>query len=157
MKKTNYFYRWISSLLIFCHVFMLTGCFTTKNVYEDKVVSGGDYTFASSSIISHRNNFGVLYYTIEPLYINLNTGEHLNFHDLEPEERIRYNVMTHRTFPFSTYSDAVAYRDTHSSPEIFTLESSTKRELVGRERRYSPIRTGLAIGIPISVLLTGIL
>ena len=98
---------------------------------------------------------GVLYYTIEPVYTNPAYGE-LIITELEIGEQIKYNHLTNREFPYSTYSDAVLYRDNHTFPDKITVKQH-KKELLKSEKVFSPGKTICAIGIPISVLLTVIL
>ena len=95
--------RCISIILLICHVFMFTGCYTTLSEYR-----GG-------------NNF-----------------------------------------PFSTYSDALLYKNENIKVDdfekvIIETHRETKKELVKSEREFRPVATAMAIGLPVLGLLTIIL
>ena len=137
----------ISLFLLVCFISTFLSCHTTNNVYENKEIIG-NYKFVSANILSHQNNMGVLYYTVEPYYISLETGQQLNLNDLDTDALVKFNVDTNRNFPYSTYSDAVLYMENNSFPEEIII-NSTKNELVRSERVFSPVKTGLAIGLPI--------
>ena len=153
-KLLDFGQRCISAVLIVCTALMSMGCFTTNNIYDEQEITVS-YTFADSTIISHQNKMGVLFYTVEPIYINPAYGE-LLITKLETEEQVKYNVLTNREFPYSTYSDAVLYKNSHTFPAVINVNEH-KKELVRTEREFSPVRTALAIGLPTLGLLTIIL
>jgi len=127
---------------------VFTGCFTTKNIYEEKEIETvTTLTFIDVEIISHQNNMGVLYYTVQGKYLNSDTGL--------PE-------YIGSDFPFSTYSDALMYKNEQINVDdfdkvIIRTHTETKKELVKKEKVFSPVKTGLAIGLPILGVLTLIL
>jgi hypothetical protein len=141
-------------MLIFCHIFTLVSCYTTHKVYDERVIET-TYTLLDANIISHQNNIGVLYYTVEPVYANPVAGI-LVPASLAVEEFVAYKLLTNYEFPFSTYSDAVQYKNEHTFPAEITVREN-KKELVKSERVFRPVRTGLAIGLPALGILLVIL
>ena len=129
MNKANSFCRLISAFLIFSQFFMFTGCYTTNNVYEtreDEIITVTVLTFIGIEIVSHQNNMGVLYYTVDGKYLNSTTG--------------LFEYRGGNNFPFSTYSDALLYKNENVKEEDFEKEIITthaktekKRELIGRK------------------------
>ena len=125
--------RCISLILIVCHVFMFMGCYTTKNFYED-VARTPDRV----DIISHQNKAGALFYTLRSIWINSEGKfEHFIYHE----------------FPYSTYSDAVMVRDELINKEVIIRKKVPEKT----EKVFSPVKTGLAIGLPILGVVTLIL
>ena len=135
--------RCISLILIVSIVFMLAGCYTTNDIYEDEEREI-TVTLASVDIISHQNDFGVLYYTLQRVWVN-SEGK------IEKVEINDHNLpYLDQSFPYSTYSDAVLAKNelsTSLAGKEFVI-TTKKRELVNSERVFSPVRTGLAIGLP---------
>jgi len=136
-KLADFSQRCISAVLIVCTSFMFFGCFTTteavySNVATEKTVV---LTLVEVSIISHQNNMGVLYYTVDGLYQNSDTGK---------IEEIGDN------FPFSTYSDALLYKNSNLNKfeNTITRKETEHKLLKPEEREFSPIKTALAIGLP---------
>ena len=104
-----------------------------------------------ADIISHQNKAGALFYTITPIYQNTETRKYL-INEVDGSEY--YKIINHNPdFPFSTYSDAVYYKD-NVLPKEVTYKS---REVIETEREFSPVRTALAIGLPTLGALTIIL
>jgi hypothetical protein len=136
---------------------MFTGCYTTTDAVYNVTETETKYLFDTATIISHQNNMGVLYYTYEPIYIHPDTRQELLLPTLEAEQQVRYKVITNYDFPFSTYSDAVTYKNEHTFPPELVLKHYDKELVKPEEKVFSPIKTGLAIGIPVTVLLTGLL
>ena len=134
--------------LIVCTVFLSMGCFTTTDaVYDNKPIEVAIIlSLIDVGIISHQNNMGVLFYTVDGLYHNSETGRTEEIGD---------------KFPFSTYSDAQAYKNEHADKFEKTIIRKVTRytkEIVEPEKReFSPVRTALAIGLPTLGALTIIL
>jgi len=125
----------ISMIIIVCYSFMFTGCYTTKTIYEDIEVT---LTLEEVIITSHQNNMGVLYYTVDGMYHNSYSGL------LE---------VIGDDFPFSIYSDALMYKNEHAD-DFEKVIVTTQKQLVKKEREFSPGRTALSIGLPILGALT---
>jgi hypothetical protein len=135
---------------------MFMGCHTTIDAEYNIQEIETKYTLDNAVVVSHQNKMGVLYYTVVPIYINSITGEQLSFSELDRKEQDRFITLTNWDFPFSTYSDAVLYKEKSLPSEIIIKEK--KKELVKPEEEvFSPVKTGLAIGLPILGLLTVIL
>jgi hypothetical protein len=151
IKEKKMFKKCISIVLIFCHVFMFVGCYTTKKVYEEienVIVTTTVLTFVSVDIVSHQNNMGVLYYTVQGKYHNSTTG---TFEYIGSD------------FPLSTYSDAVFYRNENVKEDDFEKEiirTNTKvekrKELISSERVFSRGKT-MGLIMPIAGVLTFVL
>ena len=125
----------ISIIVIVCYSFMFAGCYTTKNIYEDIEVT---LTLDEVIIASHQNNMGVLYYTVDGMYHNSYSGLLEAIGD---------------DFPFSTYSDALMYKNEHAD-DFEKVIITTQKELVKKEKVFSPGKTALSIGLPILGVLT---
>jgi len=146
-KKIN---KWISVILLFCFSFQFIGCYTTDNIYGEEIET--IYSLVSAEITSYQNDKGVLYYKIKPMYQDTETGKYLinEMRDYEFYKLINHNP----DFPFCTYSDVIYYRDNVLPKEI----TYKKREIIGTtERKYSPGKTFLVVGMPILGILTIIL
>jgi len=140
----NLVQRCISVILIISYSFLFTGCFTTRNIYEDKEIVT-TLTFVDIEIVSHQNKMGVLYYTIKGKYTNSDTGLPEYIGD---------------DFPFSTYSDALAYKNENIKTDDFEkviIRTQIRKELVKKEKKFRPVATGLAIGLPIVGVITIVL
>jgi len=160
--------RCISIILIICYSFVFTGCFTTKNIYEDAEIT---ITLYSLDIISHQNKMGSLYYTLQDMWISndmkiygyVRTSTKILWVNNSDEKNVEIELKDHsfpplnNEFPYSTYSDAVLARDellTSLADKEYVI---TRKEIVKEERVFSPVKTGLAIGLPVLGILTLIL
>ncbi|HCC35994.1 MAG TPA: hypothetical protein DEQ02_10380 [Ruminococcaceae bacterium] len=104
--------RWIALVLIVCHMMALTGCYTTRNVYEERDV---EVTLAGLEIISHQNNVGVLYYTMRSRWVD-SDGKIVTIIDHE--------------FPFSTYADALLAQN---DPSLLIVDPEMPRTITEKE------------------------
>jgi len=139
-------HRFISFILIASNIFMLTGCYTTNAIYGEEIETA--YSLVNADITSTHNKAGLLYYTIDPIYQNTKTGKLLKD---EMRNTEYYKLINHNPdFPFSTYSDVVYYRDNVLPKEIIYKS----RDIIETQREFSPVKTGLAIGLPALGLIT---